>query len=117
MREQIGGAIDQRPYKQELVHNNLCLVLGLVVESDRFVAAASGNLLLRAKLLDVTEFDVVAEKQLVDKHFTGDVLDLAAAEIVGMGQRHGIGLDKVGEETAPDEGLGFDAGLVELHLI
>ena len=94
------GLARQRPKTLSTIPDGLVVAL-----------VASGNLFFRAELVDVGQTGVAAEEQLVDHHLTGDVLDLASAEVVGMGQHAGVGLGQVGQEALPDAGLGFDAGL------
>ena len=70
----------------------MCLLL-LTTEPYRpaAVRVATGNLLLRAELLDVVEVGGATEEQVVDHHLARDVLNLTPAEVVGAGQHIGIG--------------------------
>ena len=89
------------------------------MESNRsaVVCVAPGNLFFRTELLDVIEVGGTTKEQMVDHHLTCNVFNLASTEVVRTSQSSGICIAQVRDETLPEVGLGFNAGLVKLHLI
>lgn len=93
------------------------------LETDGLHGAALVEELVLAELVNLLDASLLAREDVLDGTLAGDVLNLAAREVVAHGETMGIGLRESGrapralaEHAAPQLRLHLSRGLLKLHL-